>query len=45
VEQVATVAGIDGNGVPLTSLAVHIPRAPGAALHHCEDRQSASLPH
>jgi orotate phosphoribosyltransferase-like protein len=44
-EQVATVVGVDGSGLPLTSLASHIPRLPGAALHHWEERQSASVLH
>ena len=42
-EQVATVVGVPGSWVPFVSLASHVPLPPGGALHHCEDRQSASV--
>jgi len=41
--QVATVVGVVGSVVPFASFATHMPRAPGAALHHWEDMQSASV--
>jgi hypothetical protein len=42
--QVATVVGVDGSAVPLSSLATQLPLPPLGALHHCLlASQSASV--
>jgi hypothetical protein len=42
---VATLDGVIGSDLPLTSLASHMPRVPPVALHHWDDRQSESEAH
>jgi len=41
-EQVATVSGVDGKGVPLSILGMHVPRVSVVPLHQLEASQSAS---
>jgi len=41
-EQVATLAGVAGSAVPLSSFPVQVPVPPGGALHHSVEAQSVS---